>query len=486
MPDLRALAQSCPPAAIADDLLAIINAQLRSFLITPDPKETSDDVLQYVAIGLNIHASRSLQNLGTLPPVRVDLLPLEALVKLVDLAPDALDDVLPTLILDAILAYPTHVSTVRQLVTGALKDNAAFGTALKQEVIEATVRLLERENSRVLKCEKGQDPGESHIPRLAYSLFIYARAHSNMAAAIVEARNFFGILKVSYEVVSGLPLTSLDATRKIQTKSHLLLLLHTLLEPLPPSDREWKLEMMDEHGENEGSDTLVDTGICHDYNVLFAQQDSQAAVDLSSGESGKQAIGEKQMDALRSLSSGMKLHTHREDESVMIKVSADVSLNYRANSELGNRQSDHDNIVPQHRIAPILVLFPDMPPELLHEALRHPRFAHYKSENGGEDDPVTVLTNAMLDNTLPSELKELGKRVRAVTQGEEREGASRSASAEGSRERSRQPSPEKTGRKTFKRDNIFNDMPMDFSKLSFGKGKNDESVEARFPSIIVL
>jgi hypothetical protein len=127
-----------------------------------------------------------------------------------------------------------------------------------------------------------------------------------------------------------------------------------------------------------------------------------------------------------------------------------------------------------------------MPPELLHEALRHPRFAHYKSENGGEDDPVTVLTNAMLDNTLPSELKELGRRVRAVTQGEEREGASRSASAEGSRERSRQPSPEKTGRKTFKRDNIFNDMPMDFSKLSFGKGKNDESVEARFPSIIVL
>jgi hypothetical protein len=93
MPDLRALAQSCPPAAIADDLLAIINAQLRSFLTAPDPKETADDVLQYVAIGLNIHASRSLQNLGTLPPVRVDLLPLEALVKLVDLAPDALDDV---------------------------------------------------------------------------------------------------------------------------------------------------------------------------------------------------------------------------------------------------------------------------------------------------------------------------------------------------------------------------------------------------------
>ena len=455
MPDLRRLAQSCPPAAVADDLLAIINAQLKSFLRSTDVKEVAHDVLQYVAVGLNIHAGRALQNLGTLPPVRADLLPLESLVKLVDLAQEPLEEHLPTLVLDAVLAYPTHVSTVRQLVSETLKSNASFGTALKQEVIEATVRLLERENSRVLKCEKDQDPGESHIPKLVYSLFIYARSHQDMAAAIVGARNFFGILKVTYEVISSLPPTSLDATRKIQTKSHLLLLLHTLLEPLPPSDREWKLEMMDEHGQNDGTETLVNTGICHDYHIVFNQK------------ANTRSIGEKQMDALRSLSSGMKLHTHQEDDSVMIKVSADVSMievDVLCRPRLTLLSSP-----AQHRIAPILVLFPDMAPELLHEALRHPRFAHYKGENGGEDDPVTVLTNAMLDNTLPPELKELGRRVRGVTQGEDREGGNRNTSAEGSRERDRQPSPDKSAKKTFKRDNIFNDMPMDFSKLSFGK-----------------
>lgn len=136
----------------------------------------------------------------------------------------------------------------------------------------------------------------------------------------------------------------------------------------------------------------------------------------------------------------------------------------------------------QHRIEPILTLFPDMPHDLLHQALRHPRFASHKAQDGGQDDPVTVLTNAMLDDTLPGDLKELGRRVRAFTRGQEGVGegsgiGSGSGNGGTPADRSRQPSPDKsgTGKKTFKRDNIFNDVPMDFSKLSFGR-KNDELV----------
>ena len=113
-----------------------------------------------------------------------------------------------------------------------------------------------------------------------------------------------------------------------------------------------------------------------------------------------------------------------------------------------------------------MVLFPDIPPDLLHEALRHPRFAKHQGENGGEDDPVTVLTNAMLDNTLPPELDQLARKVRSLTQADT---SNRNAYASGSRERSRQASPDKTAKKTYKRDNIFNDMPMDFSRLNIGK-----------------
>jgi len=77
----------------------------------------------------------------------------------------------------------------------------------------------------------------------------------------------------------------------------------------------------------------------------------------------------------------------------------------------------------------------------------------------------------MLDNTLPPELDELGRLVRSVTQADERERAdhSRSGTNTGSRERSRQASPDRNGKKPYKRDNIFNDLPMDFSSLSFGK-----------------
>lgn len=320
MLDIRSM--TSPPESIANDLLPILNARLRSFLTSSSPKELVDDILQYIAIGLTIHAGRSLRNLGTLPPTRVDLLPLQGLVKLIDLSPDALEEALPVLVLDATLAYPTHISTIRPLISSLLNTNPSFGIALKQEIVEASVRMLERENSRILKCEKDQSPGVVHIPKLAYSLLIYSRAHGDMSAAISGARNFFAILKLSCEIVTNLPTSSLDPTRKIRTKSHLLLLLHTLLEPLPPSDREWKLEMMDDdqlpvqsQASRSGSTTLVNTGITHDYHAIFSHREKH----------GTGSISEKEMDVLRSLGSGMKLHTHQEDESVMVKVSSDVS-----------------------------------------------------------------------------------------------------------------------------------------------------------------
>jgi len=324
MVDLQTLCRTTPPVAIADELLGLVNARMRTFLTCDNPEDSADETIQFLLVGLSIHASKSLQYLGTLPPTRTDLLPLEALNQLVNIGPHSLEAVLPTLVLDAILAYPTHVSTVSQLITGILANNAPVATAFRQEVVEATVRLLERENSRILKIEKGQDVGEINLPRLAFSLLVYSRAHPTLASAIVSSRNLFEILKVSYEVISGLPESSLDCTRKVQSKSHLLLLLHTLLEPLPPSDREWKLEMMEEQGQKAEQGTMVDTGISHDYHLVFQGQSAPSAEITTKAPTA--SIGEKQMDALRSLSSGMKLHTHREDETYMIKVSADVSV----------------------------------------------------------------------------------------------------------------------------------------------------------------
>jgi hypothetical protein len=122
MPDLAILAQTTVPPSAQDKLLPILNSGLRAYLASPG-KNVQPEVLQYVAVGLHIHASRSLANLGTLPPTRSDLLPLEVLTKLLKRNTVSLDEVLPTLTLDAIVAYPNHVSTIKQLLSEVLKDN---------------------------------------------------------------------------------------------------------------------------------------------------------------------------------------------------------------------------------------------------------------------------------------------------------------------------------------------------------------------------
>jgi hypothetical protein len=332
MPDLAVLAQTTVPPSAQDKLLPILNSGLRAYLASPG-KNVQPEVLQYVAVGLHIHASRSLANLGTLPPTRSDLLPLEVLTKLLKRNTVSLDEVLPTLTLDAIVAYPNHVSTIKQLLTEVLKDNVILGNALNQEVVLATIRLLERENSRIMKAPAGQAETDLQLPRLVYTLFLCARAHESLASTIRDARNFFDILRVTYDVTSGL---QLDTVRKVQTKSHLLLLLHTLLEPLPISDKEWRLEMMDDGNQKGQDETLVDTGMIHDYQIIFAQPGDEKKKGLSEEEVTKRTVGEKQMDALRSLSSGLRLNSHGEDDTAMVKVVEDVSCKQASSYEMSS------------------------------------------------------------------------------------------------------------------------------------------------------
>lgn len=102
----------------------------------------------------------------------------------------------------------------------------------------------------------------------------------------------------------------------------------------------------------------------------------------------------------------------------------------------------------QNRIAPILALFPHIPSRLLIKALHHPTF----SSGSGSD--IENLTNALLEGTLPSELDELKEAI---------------GMSEPSMESGQHESIEVGDMKRIKRDNIFDDMPMDFSKLKLGK-----------------
>ena len=464
MPDVKKVLQNSPPEEIIDDLMSIVNSRIKSYLVTPASKDAADQAVQFVSVGLGIHASKTLANLGTVPPFRNDLLPLEALTKIIEMEPPALEDALPTLLLDAILAYPTHASVTRQLLSNAFEDNVIMANSFKQEIIEASVRLLERENSRLLKMEKDQKITEVHLPKLVFSLFLYSRVHPTLCAYLLKARNFFDIIKVTYSTVTDLPTYALDETKKVQTKSHLLLLLHNVFESLPLSDKEWRIEMLEDPPSKDQTSTLADTGMIHDYQVIFAENSQSTKED--------DRVGEKEMDALRSLSAGTRVSEHREDETAVAQPSSDVSYLLKYHDAMMLTTS------VQLRIEPILVLFPDIPPDLLHQALRHPRFANIVSTSA-EDQSVLLLTNALLDNTLPPDLVELARLIRPSDGTTPTEPSGQVSSTDhvgqletdmaGGSEGNGSRQVAKSAKKGFRRENIFDEMPMDFSKLSFGK-----------------
>jgi hypothetical protein len=117
----------------------------------------------------------------------------------------------------------------------------------------------------------------------------------------------------------------------------------------------------------------------------------------------------------------------------------------------------------QARIAPIKALFPTVPSYLLVSALQHPQF-NLPIAKDGSDPGVEALTNAILDNKLPSNLDKL----RRVVQGDDIETPSppdiqqetTAATLEASA-----PSGGQQPAKLPKRQNIWDEMPMDFQKL---------------------
>jgi hypothetical protein len=85
--------------------------------------------------------------------------------------------------------------------------------------------------------------------------------------------------------------------------------------------------------------------------------------------------------------------------------------------------------------------------------LQHPRFS--APPTATSDPAIEELTNALLEDSLPAELVELSRALRASAPTAETFEPER-ARVDGSNRR-------------IKRDNIFDEMPMDFSKLKVGK-----------------
>ncbi|KAJ9102978.1 hypothetical protein QFC19_004535 [Naganishia cerealis] len=451
----RTAPQGSPTPEIAERFQSVLHGKLAAALRSPTDS-VDPPILECLDIALKSRARQSLDTLGNLTYDPHQLLPLRVAEKLAGRT-----DLPPTVVLDMILAYPTYLSAIHRVVGICISRQENLIPTFRT-IFGLLFRTLGAENRKVSpptkqhpRTEDAISRGRQPLSRTVYTLLLIARAHHDLATAMLNYRSALELLATSYSHVEANE--ALSEVTKIYIKSTILLLLHTLLSTLQQTEREWKLvNMQDEEREAKGR-TLRDADLVDDYRFFF-----DAKGENESGSVGQRSkLGEVEIDILRSLATG------------------DVNPTERGHAD-------------EARIEPIKALFPTIPSYLLIQALSHPQFDKPISKDGS-DPGVEALTNALLDNSLPSALDKLRRAVRGE---DEQAGAPvpddiqlqttasirppRSASPANA---ASTPPVQPATKKPYKRENIWNDMPMDFGKLRVGNVADEASLEAALSNI---
>ncbi|KAJ9115430.1 hypothetical protein QFC22_005187 [Naganishia vaughanmartiniae] len=453
--------QGLPPPELAERFQSVLNGKLATALQSNE-KAVDPSVLECVGIALALRARQSVDSLGELAYEPYQFLPLRVAEKLASRV-----DLPATMVLDLILAYPTYLSSVHHVVCLCISRQKDLAATFGKNVIGILIRTLSAENRKAApptkqapQKEDAATRGRQPISRAIYTLLLIARAHAEFATVILKPSTNLQVLTATYSHIEANG--ALSDVSKIYVKSTILLLLHTLLSTLQQTEREWKLVNLQEREGDEKGRTLRDADMVDDYRFFFV--DSQAA-EGGSGDSGaggkRSTIGEVEVDILRSLATG------------------DVNP-----TEMGHAD--------EARIESIKALFPTIPSYLLIQALSHPRF-NQPISGDGSDPAVQALTNAILDDSLPKDLDKLVRAAREATGAEDLvvesvppplSAAATSRSPTSTRGAAATPPVQQTtAKKPYKRDNIWNDMPMDFGKLRVENEANEASLEAALDNI---
>ncbi|KAJ9094979.1 hypothetical protein QFC21_005772 [Naganishia friedmannii] len=453
--------QGLPPPELAERFQSVLNGKLAMALHSN--KDTADlSILEIAGIALALRARQSVDTLGELAYEPHQFLPLRVAEKLASKM-----DLPPTMVFDLILAYPTYLSSVHHIVDLCISRQKTLPETFGKNIIGILIRTLSAENRKVALPTKQAPPkedaasrGRQPISRAVYTLLLVARAHHDFANVILDDSANLQVIATTYSHIEAN--RALSDVSKIHVKSTILLLLHTVLSTLQQTEREWKLVNMQEQERDVKGRTLRDADMVDDYLFFFVDALAAECANGKSGATGQRStIGEVEVDILRSLATG------------------DVNP-----TEMG-----HDN---EERIESIKALFPTIPSYLLIQALSDPQFNQPISSDGS-DPGVQALTNAILDNSLP---KDLDKLIRAARQATGVEDAvvesvpppptaapTTSRSTPATRSAAPTPPVQQAAKKPYKRDNIWNDMPMDFGKLRVENEANEASLQAALDNI---
>lgn len=160
-------------------------------------------------------------------------------------------------LVDVILSFPRHATAIRRHILASLSPSAL--SELQQQVIEPLLRRL----------------GAHVEPRVVYALQVLAGSFSTIAQMILSSSSASQVLNDAY---ASLQRSERPRNETVWCKSHILLLLHSLLGNLPLPEQEWKLALLNEDPSSSSSKTsarpLVNAGLADDYATFFRSKES--------------------------------------------------------------------------------------------------------------------------------------------------------------------------------------------------------------------
>lgn len=170
------------------------------------------------------------------------------------------------LLVDAAVAYPTFPGWMGSVITAQVALDPSVLEALSRQVLEPlSAQLAIAQPARALGAT-------------TFALLALARSHDYLALRLAKLPAFFDQVKAAYQAASGT-----RDREEIKHKSHLLLLLHTVLSALPQTEREWKIVTLADEGDEGRAKTvktpLVEASLVQDYKLFFLDQRDGPGMD---------------------------------------------------------------------------------------------------------------------------------------------------------------------------------------------------------------
>ncbi|EJU02280.1 hypothetical protein DACRYDRAFT_99944 [Dacryopinax primogenitus] len=415
--------------------------QLGAALSTPDARSISQNCMPFLTSYLHEEASGRLRQLDSeLPSDSAAEFVLRKrafeVLRRIASVPGTID---PGLLMDAAVVYEgsNHTAMV-SLVDEALTVTPALSASLRSEVIPAFVTMLPQPNVttpallrssicliRLLNC------GSSMVDVLSDNQLILAiaKAYNNTPFPSVESEQL--VLQAKANLLDSfrtLIYARTSAARHQRTKREglyeLLYLLHDLAPPTSPPDTQ--------HTASSSLVARIQAPILAVYESMYGLSKTLEAMGLVGDATRKYMV--QTLKGLRIPGLGQKQVTQPTPPAGLNGSGRNSNAKGKGRSQAPGSTADETPEL-ELKLTQVLDILPDESPDLIRACLRHPPF-------GGSVEQVVA---ALLEGNIPAE-------VRASVGSEERKDAF--------------PLLES-------RRNVFDDDPLDFSKLRIGKNRDN-------------